>query len=337
MNRGVNYSLVLALLAGLLFVGNLLTGSVYIPMSDVWSILTGASAEVKPSWVYIVWESRLPQALTAMLSGAALAASGLLLQTTFHNPLAGPDVFGISSGAGLAVAVVMLGIGGGFSFSGYGISGFVAVLLAALVGALAVTALLFFFSTLVRNNVLLLIVGIMIGYVSGSAISLLNFLATGEGVKSYLVWGMGSFANVSLSMIPFFAFVTCAGLFFALMLVKPLNALLLGEHYAENLGFRMRRMRHVLLLVTGLLTAVVTAFCGPVSFLGLATPHITRFLLSTENHRQLLPVTMLMGAVVALLCNLLCFLPGENGMIPLNVITPFIGAPVIIAVIMRKR
>lgn len=337
MNRGVLYSLVLALLAGLLFVGNLLTGSVHIPMSDVWAILTGASAEVKPSWVYIVWESRLPQALTAMLSGAALATSGLLLQTTFHNPLAGPDVFGISSGAGLAVAVVMLGIGGGFSFSGYGISGFVAVLLAALVGALAVTALLFFFSTLVRNNVLLLIVGIMIGYVSGSAISLLNFLATGESVKSYLVWGMGSFANVSLSMIPFFAFVTCAGLFFALMLVKPLNALLLGERYAENLGFRMRRMRHVLLLVTGLLTAVVTAFCGPVSFLGLATPHITRFLLSTENHRQLLPVTMLMGTVVALLCNLLCFLPGENGMIPLNVITPFIGAPVIIAVIMRKR
>lgn len=337
MNRGVLYSLVLALLAGLLFVGNLLTGSVHIPMSDVWAILTGASAEVKPSWVYIVWESRLPQALTAMLSGAALAASGLLLQTTFHNPLAGPDVFGISSGAGLAVAVVMLGIGGGFSFSGYGISGFVAVLLAALVGALAVTALLFFFSTLVRNNVLLLIVGIMIGYVSGSAISLLNFLATGESVKSYLVWGMGSFANVSLSMIPFFAFVTCAGLFSALMLVKPLNALLLGERYAENLGFRMRRMRHVLLLVTGLLTAVVTAFCGPVSFLGLATPHITRFLLSTENHRQLLPVTMLMGTVVALLCNLLCFLPGENGMIPLNVITPFIGAPVIIAVIMRKR
>lgn len=337
MNRGVLYSLVLALLAGLLFVGNLLTGSVHIPMSDVWAILTGASAEVKPSWVYIVWESRLPQALTAMLSGAALATSGLLLQTTFHNPLAGPDVFGISSGAGLAVAVVMLGIGGGFSFSGYGISDFVAVLLAALVGALAVTALLFFFSTLVRNNVLLLIVGIMIGYVSGSAISLLNFLATGESVKSYLVWGMGSFANVSLSMIPFFAFVTCAGLFFALMLVKPLNALLLGERYAENLGFRMRRMRHVLLLVTGLLTAVVTAFCGPVSFLGLATPHITRFLLSTENHRQLLPVTMLMGTVVALLCNLLCFLPGENGMIPLNVITPFIGAPVIIAVIMRKR
>lgn len=337
MNRGVLYSLVLALLVGLLFVGNLLTGSVHIPMSDVWAILTGASEEVKPSWVYIVWESRLPQALTAMLSGAALAASGLLLQTTFHNPLAGPDVFGISSGSGLAVAVVMLGIGGGFSFSGYGISGFVAVLLAALVGALAVTALLFFFSTLVRNNVLLLIVGIMIGYVSGSAISLLNFLATGEGVKSYLVWGMGSFANVSLSMIPFFAFVTCMGLLLALMLVKPLNVLLLGERYAESLGFRMRRMRHVLLLVTGLLTAVVTAFCGPVSFLGLATPHITRFLLSTENHRQLLPVTMLMGAVVALLCNLLCFLPGENGMIPLNVITPFIGAPVIIAVIMRKR
>jgi iron complex transport system permease protein len=202
---------------------------------------------------------------------------------------------------------------------------------------MSVMALIFFFSSVVRNNVMLLIIGIMIGYISNSAISLLNFFATDEGVKSYMVWGMGSFAGVSLKHMPVFALITTVGLLGSLLLMKPLNALMLGDRYAENLGVNIVRVRNWLLLVTGLLTAITTAFCGPVAFIGLAVPHIARLLLTTDNHRLLMPATMLCGAVVALLCNFICFLPGESGVIPLNAVTPIVGAPVIIYVIIRER
>ena len=327
----------LVVLLVLLFMLNLLKGSIDIPAADVWSILTGSGAGVKPSWQYIVIEGRLPQTLTAAFSGASLAVSGLMLQTAFRNPLAGPSIFGITSGAGLGVALVMLLLGGSLSVGSVGVSGFVALLAAAFTGALAVMALIFFFSTLVRNNVMLLIVGIMIGYIADSAVSLLNFFATDEGVKSYMVWGMGSFSGVSLRYVPVFALLSVLGLLLALLLVKPLNALMLGDRYAENLGVNIRFVRNALLLVTGLLTAVTTAFCGPVAFIGLAVPHIARLLLLTDNHRYLLPGTMLSGAVVALLCNIVCVLPGETGVIPLNAVTPIMGAPVIIYVIMRSR
>jgi iron complex transport system permease protein len=336
MNRSSLYCLALSLLIIVLFVLNLVMGSVNIPVGDVFSILMG-DRSLKPSWQFIVLESRLPQAITATLCGGALAVSGLMLQTAFRNPLAGPSVFGINSGAGLGVALVMLLLGGGLSVGSLQVSGFAAVLVAAFVGAMAVMALIFFFSTLVRNNVMLLIVGIMIGYITNSAISLLNFFATDEGVKSYMVWGMGSFSGVSMANMPVFAGVTLLGLFASLLLIKPLNALLLGDRYAENLGVDILRVRNWLLIVTGLLTAVTTAFCGPVAFIGLAVPHIARLLLSTDNHRVLLPATILCGAVVALVCNLLCFLPGETGVIPLNAVTPLIGAPVIIYVIASRR
>jgi len=325
----------LVVLIAILFVLNIMVGSVAIPVSDVVAILLGNADGIKPSWQYIILESRLPQAVTALLAGAALAASGLLLQTAFRNPLAGPSVFGINSGAGLGVAFVMLWLGGSLSAGSISVSGFVAVLIAAFAGAMAVTAVIFFFSTLVRNNVMLLIIGIMIGYISNSAISLLNFFATDEGVKSYMVWGMGSFGGVSVKMLPTFSFVTLLGLTGALLLIKPLNALLLGERYAENLGVGIVRVRNWLLVVTGMLTAIVTAFCGPVAFIGLAVPHMARLLLHTDNHRSLLPATMLMGAAVALVCSLLCVLPGEQGVIPLNAVTPLIGAPVIIYVIAK--
>jgi iron complex transport system permease protein len=281
-------------------------------------------------------ESRLPQAITGMLCGAALALSGLMLQTAFRNPLAGPSIFGINSGAGLGVALVMLLLGGSLSAGSVSISGFVAILVAAFIGAMAVMAIIFFFSTIVRNNVMLLIIGIMTGYISNAAISLLNFFATDEGVKSYMVWGMGSFGGVSMQMMPVFASITIAGLIGALLLIKPLNALLLGDRYAENLGVDIIRTRNWLLIVTGLLTAITTAFCGPVAFIGLAVPHIARLLLTTDNHRVLLPATILCGAVVALVCNLVCYLPGESGVIPLNAVTPLMGAPVIIYVIIKK-
>ena len=335
MNKGVIYCTGLTLVIVVLFILNLMMGSVSIPVEDTIRILMGEGS-VKPSWQYIILESRMPQALTAILCGGALAASGLMLQTAFRNPLAGPSIFGINSGAGLGVALVMLFLGGSISAGSVSLSGFVAVLTAAFAGAMAVMTLIFFFSTIVRNHVMLLIIGIMIGYISNSAISLLNFFATDEGVRSYMVWGMGSFGGVSMRMMPVFASITMLGLLGCLLLIKPLNALMLGDRYAENLGVNIIRTRNWLLIVTGILTAVTTAFCGPIAFIGLAVPHITRLLLTTDNHRSLLPATILMGAVIALLCNLITVLPGETGVIPLNAVTPLIGAPVIIYVIIKR-
>jgi iron complex transport system permease protein len=328
--------IVLCALIVVLFALNLLTGSVDIPMRDVLSILF-SSAESNDIWRYIILETRLPQAITATLCGSALAVSGLLLQTAFRNPLAGPSIFGISSGASLGVALVMLAMGGSVTAGLFSVSGFVAILLAAFIGAMLVTAVIFIFSTLVRNSVMLLIIGVMVGYLSSSAITLLNFFATEEGVRSYMIWGMGNFGSVSMAHIPVFAVVTILGLLGAVLLIKPLNALLLGEQYAENLGVNIRRTRNLLLVVTGLLTAITTAYCGPIAFIGLAVPHIARLLLGTENHRLLLPSTILCGAVVALLCNFICYLPGESGIIPLNAVTPLVGAPVIIYVITQRR
>ena len=336
MSKGTLYCLGLALVIFALFILNLVMGSVPIPVEDTFRILLG-DEDVKPSWQYIILESRLPQALTAILCGSALAASGLMLQTAFRNPLAGPSIFGINSGAGLGVALVMLFLGGSISAGSVSLSGFVAVLTAAFIGAMLVMALIFFVSTIVRNHVMLLIIGIMIGYISNSAISLLNFFATDEGVRSYMVWGMGSFGGVSMKMMPVFACITILGLLGSLLLIKPLNALMLGDRYAENLGINIIKVRNWLLIVTGILTAITTAFCGPVAFIGLAVPHIARLLLTTDNHRSLLPATMLMGAVIALLCNLITILPGENGVIPLNAVTPIMGAPVIIYVILKRK
>lgn len=336
MNKTGRHILLLGVLIVLLFVANLLIGSVSIPAGEVLRILLGEDTG-RASWRYIVWEARLPQALTAMLAGSALAACGLLLQTAFRNPLAGVSILGVNSGAGLGVAVVMLLLGGTLSAGAFSLSGFFSVLAGAFAGALAVMALILFFSTVVRSNVMLLIIGLMVGYLVSSVVSLLNFMSTAEGVQSYMVWGMGHFGGVSLRQMPAFAAVVLAGLAGALLLVKPLNALLLGERYAENLGVRVRRVRHVLLVVVGVLTAVTTAFCGPVLFIDLAVPHIARLLLPTANHRLLLPATMLAGAVVALACNLACVLPGGAGLIPLNAVTPLIGAPIVIYVIVRQR
>lgn len=336
MIKGSRIFIFLPLCIVLLFALNLYIGSVQIPFSDVVDILTG-KFEGKESWRYIILENRLPQALTAMFCGGALSVSGLMLQTAFRNPLAGPDVFGINSGAGLGVALVMLLLGGNVSTALFSVSGFMAILLAAFVGAMTVTALIFFFSLIVRNSVLLLIIGIMIGYLSSSVVSLLNFFATDEGVKSYIMWGMGNFGGVSMKHIPMFVAIISFGILCSLLLMKPLNALLLGPQYAESLGINTRRVRNYLLVVTGLLSAITTAFCGPIAFIGLAVPHIARLLLTTENHRMLLPSTILCGALIALLCNIICYLPGEAGIIPLNAVTPLIGAPVVIYVLMKSK
>ena len=331
----MRYVTILILSTALLFLANILFGSVSIPADAVINILLGNESE-KSSWNYIVVESRLPQAITALLSGMALSVSGLMLQTAFRNPLADPSIFGISSGAGLGAAFVMLLFGGTMTAGQVSFSGYAAVFLGAFLGAMAVMAVVFAFSLLVRNSAMLLIVGIMIGYIASSAISLLNFFATEEGVKSYLVWGLGSFGGVSMRQLPLFTTVTILSLLSSLLLIKPLNIIQLGRSYAENLGIRTHVVRNCLLVITGILTAVVTSFCGPVSFIGLAVPHLSRMMIRTSHHGILMPVTMLTGSVVALFCNLISALPSSAGLIPLNAITPVLGAPVVIFVIMRK-
>ena len=335
-NKGTTYSIGLAVLIVGLTTANLLFGSVDIPAEAVICILTGGEVE-KASWSFIVWEARLPQAITALLCGAALAGSGLMLQTAFNNPLAGPSILGINSGASLGVALVMLAGGGTIATAGVTLSGFFSIVCGAFIGSMVVMGLILFFSTLIKSNIMLLITGIMIGYITSSAISLLNFFATAEGVHSYMIWGMGNFGGVSVEQLPYFTLFTLAGLTLAILLIKPLNALLLGTRYAENLGVNIKRTRNLLLIATGILTAVTTAFCGPVSFIGLAVPHIARLMLGTSNHNSLLPVTLLSGSAIALLCNLICILPGESGIIPLNAVTPVLGAPVIIYVIINQR
>ncbi len=336
MDRKLVFNLSVALSILLLFVLNIFLGAVNIPFHDTLDILCGKGSG-RESWEYIILQTRLPQALTATLCGGALSVSGLLLQTAFRNPLAGPSVFGINSGASLGVAVVMLFLGGSITAGTVSVSGFLATLLAAFAGSMAVMSLLLLFSMMVKSNTMLLIIGIMIGYIASSAIALLNFFSTEEGVHSYMIWGLGNFGGVSMDMMPAFAMTVIIGLMGALLMIKPLNAILLGDRYAENLGVNTARLRNKLIIITGLLTAVTTAFCGPIAFIGLAVPHIVRMASGTEDHTCLIPGTILTGAAVALLCNLISIIPGDSGMIPLNSITPLIGAPVIIYVIMSKR
>lgn len=319
-----------------MFVANLFLGSVKIPAESVFNILSGGDGD-KESWRYIVLYSRLPQAVTAVLCGSSLAVAGLMLQTSFNNYLAGPSILGISSGAGLGAAIVMLAGVGGLAFSIHDIFGFIALLAGSFFGSVLVLGLLIFFSSIVKNNVMILIIGIMIGYIASSVIAFLNYFSTSEGVRSFVIWGLGNFGGVTLSMLPYYALISFSGLLIAIFMIKPLNAMLLGINYAENLGVNIKKTRNIILLSSGLLISATTSFCGPVAFIGLAVPHMARLIFKTSNHRILMPATMLLGPVIALVCNLISSLPGESGLLPLNAITPIIGAPVIIYVIINNR
>ncbi len=319
-----------------LFFVNLFVGSVDIPFTAVADILSGDET-TSAAWRMIVLDSRLPQALAALFSGMALSVSGLTLQTLFNNPLAGPEVFGINSGAGLGVALVMLFMHGTFTAGVITLGGYAAMLAGAFIGALAVIVIILALSAWVRNSLFLLIAGLAVSYLTSAVITLLNYFSTAEGVHSYLIWGMGDFGGVSMEYMPFYVSLVIVLLLIALLMAKPLNALMLGDSYAANLGVRTKRIRGIVLMLTGALTAIVTAFCGPISFIGLAVPHFARLMLRTNNHLFLLPVAMFLGGTVALLCNMLCHLPGDNGLIPLGAITPIIGAPVILYVVLRDR
>ena len=319
----------------MLIVANLLIGSVDIDPLAVWQIVTGRGHE-NHVWEIIILNTRLPMIATAALSGAALSVSGLLLQTAFNNPLAGPSILGVSTGASFGVAVVMLASGSALWLT-QSVGTYMTILIGALAGAALVLIVLLLFSTMVHSSTMLLIIGILVSYLTSSAVSLLNFFATEEGVHSYVIWGLGNFSGVTPSQLPFFAFFIIATLALSTTLVKPLNALLLGTRYAENLGVNTKQTRNSLLIITGTLTAGVTAFCGPISFIGLVVPHIARLVLNTSNHNRLLPATMLAGATVALLCTLISVLPQQVGVIPINAITPIIGVPIIIYIIINRK
>lgn len=320
----------------LLFVANIFFGSVDIPFADVLDILVGGEPRYE-SWRLILLQSRLPQAVVALFCGMSLSAAGLMLQTLFSNPLAGPEVFGINSGAGLGVAVVMLLLQGTFVAGSMTVGGYMAVLMGAFLGAILTIGIILLFSTLLRGNIFLLIAGMSLSYLTSSVISLLNYFSTAEGVHSYLIWGMGNFGGVSVQQLPLFVIFACVALGLSLLMMKPLNALLLGNSYAANLGVKTKRVRALLLVLTGFLTAVVTAYCGPITFVGLAVPHVARLLLGTNNHRILLPVAILLGGATTLLCNIICQLPGESGLVPLGAVTPLLGAPVILYVVLKNR
>lgn len=327
----------LAIVLVILFITSLIYGAVSVPLDAVINIFLGKEIE-KIAWQSIVLQSRLPQSITAILAGASLATSGLLLQTLFRNPLAGPSILGISDGANLGVAIIMLYFGGSIAqITDWPISGYMAIVVAAFIGASCILGIIIWFSAKVKNNVMLLIIGIMIGYMASSIISVLNHYASADQVHAYVMWGLGNFSGVSMSQLPFFSICTFIGLILSLLLIKPLNALLLGEMYAANLGIKIKRTRILILFCTGILTATTTAFCGPISFIGLAVPHIARLVLGSSNHKFLVPVTLLCGSCVALLCNILTVIPGSNTILPLNAVTPMLGAPVIIYVILNRK
>lgn len=319
----------------LLFVMNLCFGSVSIPMKEIWAAVFGSDTS---TYRTIILDYRLPQAITALLAGIGLSVSGLLMQTLFRNPLADPSLLGISSGSSLGVAlVVLLGTATGLSVSTLALWSTFGVTVAAFLGAFAVLLLILALSSRLRSMVSLVLVGIMIAYIASSVTDILKFFSQKEGLHSFVIWGLGSFSNVSKAQLPFFATTVIIGVVASFLLFKTLNLLLLGERYAENLGVNIKRSSMLIILVSGFLTAIITAFCGPIAFLGLAVPHIARFLFRSSDHKLLIPATAFLGMDLALFCNLIARLPSFEGNLPINSVTALIGAPIVLWVIFHRQ
>lgn len=339
MRQSTSFSmlLIVAVILVLLFL-NLILGSVSIPLKSVWNVLCGNGGE-PVTWQNIIWKSRLPQALTALVAGAGLSVSGLQMQTVFRNPLAGPSVLGISSGASMGVAFVVLLSGsiGGVALSRLGFMGEIALSVAAVIGSLSVMALIVYVSQKVKGNVTLLIIGVMIGYVANAVIGVLKFFSVEEDIRAYVIWGLGSFSCVSGNQMMLFVAIMAVLLPLSFLLVKTLNLMLLGDGYARNLGLNVKRSRLLVITSAGVLTAIVTAYCGPIIFLGLAVPHLSRAIFQTSDHRILMPASLLVGGALALVCNLIARMPGFEGALPVNSVTALVGAPVVASVLFRKR
>lgn len=339
MKRPVAFYMLLIMASIFLFFFlNLVLGSVSIPLRAVWNILWGTGNE-SVIWQNIIWKSRVPQALTALVAGAGLSVSGLQMQTVFRNPLAGPSVLGISSGASMGVAFVVLLSGslGGVALSKLGFMGEIALTIAAIAGSLSIMALIVFVSQKVRGNVTLLIIGVMIGYIANAVIGVLKFFSVEEDIRAYVIWGLGSFARVSGDQMTLFICIMVVLLPLSFLLVKTLNLLLLGDAYARNLGLNIKRARLLVITCSGVLVAIVTAYCGPIIFLGLAVPHLCRGMFRTSDHRILMPASLLAGASLALVCNLITRMPGFEGALPVNSVTALVGAPVVMSVLFNKR
>ncbi len=313
---------------------SLLVGSVQLSPTEVANAIFGRGDDMAR---FVVIESRLPQTLTAVLAGAALSVSGLAMQTLFSNPLADPALLGVNSGASLGAALAMLILGGSWAIGEAALSGIALTIVLAFIGACGVIALLLVCSHYLRGNLALLVVGVMLSFVLSAIISLLSFYASADGVRGFVVWGMGDFSGVALPRLPLMAVMILLPSLGIWTCSRSLNALLLGNDYAANLGIRVQRVRTLILLFTGLLTATVTALCGPISFIGLAVPHIARMLVRSANHQKLIPQTLILGASVAVLSLILSHLPGERGVLPLAAITPFMGVPVVVYILIRKN
>ena len=339
MKRPVAFYMLLIMASIFLFFFlNLVLGSVSIPLRAVWNILWGTGNE-SVIWQNIIWKSRVPQALTALVAGAGLSVSGLQMQTVFRNPLAGPSVLGISSGASMGVAFVVLLSGslGGGALSKLGFMGEIALTIAAIAGSLSIMALIVFVSQKVRGNVTLLIIGVMIGYIANAVIGVLKFFSVEEDIRAYVIWGLGSFARVSGDQMTLFICIMVVLSPLSFLLVKTLNLLLLGDAYARNLGLNIKRARLLVITCSGVLVAIVTAYCGPIIFLGLAVPHLCRGMFRTSDHRILMLASLLAGASLALVCNLIARMPGFEGALPVNSVTALVGAPVVMSVLFNKR
>lgn len=310
-----------------------------VPLLMLLNLMTGSVSLGSELWRTVVMTIRLPQTLTAMACGASLSVAGLQMQTIFRNPLAGPSVLGVSSAASLGVACVILlsGAFGGEALSRFGIIGNSAIVLAAVIGALGVMMVIVWLSRKVEGNATLLISGVLIGYIASAVIGVLKAYSSEEDIHAYVIWGMGSFSRVSGGQVGVFVGISAVILPLAMLLAKPLNMLLMGDLCALNLGLDVRRVRMLTIASAGTLTAVVTAYCGPIMFLGLAVPHIARGLFRTSDHRILLPATLLCGMSLALACNLISRMPGTNGVIPINSVTAIIGAPVALYVLLKRR
>lgn len=327
--------ILLALLLVLLFVASLLLGSVSLQVKEVLGVLFGQEAD--PQTRILVTHFRLPKAITALIVGAALSASGLQMQTLFRNPLAGPYVLGISSGASLGVSLFLLGAPLlGVSVASETLRN-IGVVGSAWVGAALILAMIMAVSVRLKDIMAILILGMMFGSAASAIVQILQYLSPDSALKSFVVWTMGSLSGVSLQQLGIMSGIVVAGLALSIYLIKPLNLLLLGENYARTMGLNIRWIRFLLFASTTLLAGTVTAFCGPIGFIGIAVPHVARMLTGNADHRILMPASMLMGSVTMLLCDIIAQLPGHEMVLPVNTITALLGIPIIVLVIVRNR
>ncbi|MEC3964482.1 iron ABC transporter permease [Flagellimonas halotolerans] len=326
--------LILALMLSCLL--NISSGSVSIPFTDMLSTLFGKTSQVA-SWEYIIWDYRVPKAFTSILVGGGLSLSGLLMQTLFRNPLAGPFVLGISSGASLGAALLLMGASLLAGYTSISFLGDVSLAIAASIGSFLVLSVVMIVAQRVKDTMALLIIGLMFGSITSAIVSVLAYFSSAENLQRFIFWSFGSVGNLSTGQLLLLLVIVALGVLLSILSIKSLNAFLLGEHYAQSLGISLKKSRLTIIIATGLLAGGITAFAGPIAFVGLAVPHLTRQIFDTMEHKVLIPAVMLYGSILMLLCDTLAQLPNSASVLPINAITSLVGAPVVIWLLVRKR